>query len=175
MANAAEWSTPAQLARGRLDATVYACTRCDLLTLSASTANYHRRSGRCGADACVVMKECTLFVRPLGCEEEPVTKPPPPPEPSCNDNRKCLEAFLDSELVTYGDQLCCPMEDFRATLKAFLLERFSYMVRNCKFDMDFFRIPFLNRGLRIQRARLEYRGARRTRDYVMGMDLVHSE
>lgn len=79
-----------------------------------------------------------------------------------------VEAFLVSPEVVYGDDVFCPMEDFRAALKSFEI---SNNYKSKKYDTDFFRGPFSKFNLRIQRAKMTYRGSTRSRDYVMGVDL----
>ena len=79
-----------------------------------------------------------------------------------------VEAFLVSTEVLHGDDLYCPMEDFRAALKTFEI---SNNYKSKKYDLDFFRGPFSKYNLRVERAKMSYRGANKTRDYVMGMDI----
>lgn len=79
-----------------------------------------------------------------------------------------VEAFLVSTHVVHGEQLYCPMEDFRSALKAWEM---SNNYRSKKYDMDFFRGPFSKHGLRVERGKKPYRGANRMRDYIMGLDL----
>lgn len=79
-----------------------------------------------------------------------------------------VEAFLASPEVSHGAELYCPMEDFRAALKTFEV---SNNYRSKKYDTDFFRGPFAKYDLRIERAKKSYRGANKTRDYVMGIDI----
>lgn len=85
-----------------------------------------------------------------------------------------VEAFLVSTEVIHGEELYCPMEDFRAALKTFEV---SNNYRSKKYDVDFFRGPFSKYNLRIERAKKAYRGANKTRDYVLGIDInnMHSE
>lgn len=79
-----------------------------------------------------------------------------------------VEAFLVSTEVVHGDDLLCPMEDFRAALKSFEI---SNNYKSKKYDTDFFRGPFAKFNLRIERGKKQYRGTFRNRDYVMGLDL----
>lgn len=79
-----------------------------------------------------------------------------------------VEAFLAGTDVVYGEDLFCPMEDFRAALKTFEV---SNNFKSKKYDADFFRGPFDKYGLRIERGKKPYRGTNKTRDYVMGIDL----
>ena len=79
-----------------------------------------------------------------------------------------VEAFLASTEVTHAAELYCPMEDFRTALKTFEV---SNNYRSKKYDTDFFRGPFSKYDLRIERAKKTYRGANKTRDYVMGIDI----
>jgi phage/plasmid-associated DNA primase len=79
-----------------------------------------------------------------------------------------VEAFLASTEVMHGPDLHCPMEDFRAALKSFEI---SNNYKHKKYDTDFFRGPFAKFDLRIERAKKAYRGANKTRDYVVGIDI----
>lgn len=79
-----------------------------------------------------------------------------------------VEAFLVSTEVLYGDDLYCPMEDFRAALKTFEI---SNNYKSKKYDLDFFRGPFNKYNLRVERSKMSYRGANKTRDYVVGIDI----
>lgn len=79
-----------------------------------------------------------------------------------------VEAFLVSTEVMHGEELYCPMEDFRAALKTFEV---SNNYRSKKYDTDFFRGPFSKFNVRIERCKRVYRGANKTRDYVMGLDI----
>jgi len=79
-----------------------------------------------------------------------------------------VEAFLASTDVMHGEELYCPMEDFRAALKTFEV---SNNYRSKKYDVDFFRGPFSKYNLRIERAKKPYRGTNKTRDYVIGIDI----
>lgn len=82
-----------------------------------------------------------------------------------------VEAFLASPEVVKGEDLFCPMEDFRAALKTFEM-RNNY--KSKKYDGDFFMGPFGNAKppIRIEkRVKKVYRGSNRTRDYIVGLDL----
>jgi phage/plasmid-associated DNA primase len=79
-----------------------------------------------------------------------------------------VEAFLASTDIVHGGDLYCPMEDFRGALKSFEISN-NYKAK--KYDTDFFRGPFSKFDLRIERAKKTYRGATKTRDYVMGIDI----
>lgn len=79
-----------------------------------------------------------------------------------------VEAFLVSTEVVTGDELYCPMEDFRAALKSFEI---SNNYKSKKYDTDFFRGPFSKFGLSIERGKRQYRGTFRNRDYIIGLDL----
>lgn len=79
-----------------------------------------------------------------------------------------VEAFLVSTEIIHGEELYCPMEDFRGALKSFEI---SNNYRSKKYDTDFFRGPFAKFNLRIERGKKQYRGTTKTRDYVMGIDI----
>jgi phage/plasmid-associated DNA primase len=84
-----------------------------------------------------------------------------------------VEAFLASSEVVVGEELYCPMEDFRSALKAFEM-RNNY--KSKKYDDDFFMGPFGKAGLVIEKhAKKAYNGRNRTRDYVIGVDLNVNE
>ena len=79
-----------------------------------------------------------------------------------------VEAFLASPEVVLSPELYCPMDDFRAALKAFEMRN---NFKSKKYDADFFNGPFGKHGLVIRRDKKLYQGANRTRDYVFGADL----
>lgn len=79
-----------------------------------------------------------------------------------------LEAFLVSDEVLIGTDLMCPMDDFRAALKAYEI---AHNMKSKRLDHDFFRGPLSKYGFRIERCRKKYRGQTKLREYIFGVDL----
>lgn len=81
-----------------------------------------------------------------------------------------IEAFLASSEVTRDPAAYCPLRAFKDSWKAFAV-RNGYRV-NIVQDSHF-RTPFDKFGLSIEKGTVrEYAGARRNRDWVLGVDLV---
>jgi hypothetical protein len=79
-----------------------------------------------------------------------------------------VEAFLSSPEVVLGEDLYCPMDDFRGALKSFEI---ANNFKSKRYDADFFKGPFDKFGITIDRVKRQYRGSNKTRDYAFGVDL----
>lgn len=86
--------------------------------------------------------------------------PPAPDDPG----EVVVEKFLESDGVVYGPDLKCPFSDFAIRLRAFAEEK-SYSWRRS--HRNIYNIPFVRRGLRVQRTKVNGR----TCDAVIGLDL----
>jgi Family of unknown function (DUF5906) len=84
-----------------------------------------------------------------------------------------LEAFLKSSEVAFGENLFCPVEDFKASLRAF--ENINGFPSK-RFTKDMCRGPFSKYSLSVITEARDYKGrGLLKREYVIGMDLSSSE